>query len=63
MKKRGTTICCAVCTTLSLLFLSLAIVILVLNETGVIKEKVDDIVREVLSNEACYKMYILLMSL
>ena len=58
MKKRGTTICCVVCTTLSLLFLGLAIVILVLNEIGFFKEKVDDLVREVWSNEACYNAHI-----
>ena len=53
MKKRGTTMCYTVCTTLCLLFLGLAIVILVLNQIGFFKEKVNDYVREVWNNKAC----------
>ena len=47
MKKRGTTICFVVCTTLCLLFLGLAIVILVLNQIGFFKKEVDDYILEV----------------
>ena len=47
MKKRGTTICCVICTTLCLLFLALAIVILVLNQIGFFKKEVDDYILEV----------------
>ena len=56
MKKRGTKICCSVCSILSIVFLVLAIVIFVLNQTGFIKEKVDDIVLEVWSDKAFYNV-------
>ena len=49
MKKRGTFICCTVCTVLCLLSMMLAIVILVLNEVGFFKEKIDGYTREVAS--------------
>ena len=47
MKRRGTIVCCAVCTMLCIVFLGLAVVILVLNQIGYVKKIVDHYVLKV----------------